>query len=336
MTVIVTGAAGFVGSHVAHALLARGEQVLGLDNVNPYYSVRLKEARLARLEARPGFRFRRVDIGEKAAVFAAFEDAPEATRVIHLAAQAGVRHSMVDPYAYVSANVMGHVTVLEAARRLERLEHVVYASSSSVYGGNAKLPFAESDRVDTPVSLYAATKRADELASHAYWHLYGMKLTGLRFFTVYGPWGRPDMAYYAFAEAIMAATPIPLYDGGRLRRDFTYIDDIVDGVLACLDRPPPDGAAPLLFNIGNNRAEYVSDLVGLLESSLGRRALIRNVPRPVSDVAETWADLTAIEAYAGYRPRTPLSEGVPRFVEWFLDYRRNERGLLLDASSGRA
>jgi UDP-glucuronate 4-epimerase len=336
VTVIVTGVAGFVGSHVAHALLARGEPVLGLDNLNPYYSVRLKEARLARLENRPGFRFRRVDIADKTGVFAAFEEAPEATRVVHLAAQAGVRHSMVDPYAYVSANVMGHVTVLEAARRLNRLEHLVYASSSSVYGGNAKLPFAEADRVDTPVSLYAATKRADELTSHAYWHLYGMPLTGLRFFTVYGPWGRPDMAYYAFAESIMAGTPITLYDEGRLRRDFTYIDDIVDGVLACLDRPPADGTGPLLFNIGNSRAEYVSDLVGLLEQALGRRALIRDVTRPVSDVAETWADLTAIQAYAGYRPRTPLAEGIPRFVEWFLGYRRNEGALLLDAPSGRA
>lgn len=324
MTVIVTGAAGFIGAHVAEALLARGEPVLGLDNMNAYYDVGLKRARLSRLQRAPGFAFREVDIADKAALFDAFDRVPEATRVVHLAAQAGVRYSMQDPYAYVSANVMGHVTVLEAARRLDRLEHLVYASSSSVYGGNTSLPFAERDRVDAPVSLYAATKRADELISHAYWHLYGMKLTGLRFFTVYGPWGRPDMAYFAFAEAIMAGSPITLYEGGRLKRDFTYIDDIVAGVLACLDRPPANGSPPLLFNIGNNRGEFVADLVAFLERALGRRAVLRDAPRPVADVVETCADLTAIERHAGYRPTTPLGEGIPRFVQWFLDYRGEE------------
>ena len=323
MTVIVTGAAGFVGFHVATALLARGETVLGLDNLNTYYDVRLKEARLAQLRAHTGFRFERVDLADKDAVFAAFASEPGATQVVHLAAQAGVRHSMVDPYAYVSANVMGHVTVLEAARRLERLDHLVYASSSSVYGGSTDLPFAETNPVDRPVSLYAVTKRTDELAAHAYWHLYGMKLTGLRFFTVYGPWGRPDMAYYSFAEAIMAGTPITLYDDGTLKRDFTYVDDIVAGVLACLGRPPGPGQPPLLFNIGNNRAERVSDLVALLESCLGRKAVVRNVPRPVADVVETCADLSAIERHAGYRPTTPLSLGIPRFVEWFRPYRES-------------
>ena len=323
VTVIVTGAAGFVGSYIAHALLARGESVLGLDNLNAYYDVRLKRARLARLEQERGFRFERVDLTDKEAVFAAFARVPDTTRIVHLAAQAGVRYSMLDPYAYVSANVMGHVTVLEAARRVERLEHLVYASSSSVYGGSTALPFAEDDPVDRPVSLYAVTKRADELASHAYWHLYGMKLTGLRFFTVYGPWGRPDMAYYSFAEAIMAGKPITVYDEGRLKRDFTYIDDIVAGVLGCLDRPPKSGSPPLLFNIGNSRGERVSDLVALLEQALNRRAIVQNVPRPVADVVETCADLTAIEAHAGYRPTTPLSLGIPRFVEWFLDYRRS-------------
>ncbi len=320
MTVIVTGAAGFVGSHVAHALLDRGETVLGLDNLNDYYDVRLKEARLARLRERSGFQFERVDLADKEAVFAAFGRVPQARHVVHLAAQAGVRYSMIDPYAYVSANVMGHVTVLEAARTLERLEHLVYASSSSVYGGSKALPFVEDDPVATPVSLYAVTKRADELASHAYWHLYGMPLTGLRFFTVYGPWGRPDMAYYSFAQAITAGTPITVYDEGRLKRDFTYIDDIVAGVLACLDRPPAEGHPPLLFNIGNNRGELVSDLVALLEEALGRKAIIRNAPRPVADVIETCADLTAIEAHAGYRPTTPLSLGIPRFVDWFRNY----------------
>ena len=216
---------------------------------------------------------------------------------------------------------MGHLVIQEAARRLGRLEPLVYASSSSVYGANRELPFAETDRVDQPVSLYAATKRADELMAHAYWHLYGMRLTGLRFFTVYGPWGRPDMAYYSFAEAILAGRPITLYDDGRLKRDFTYIDDIVAGVLACLDRVPEAGQAPPVFNIGNNRGEYVSDLVALLEAGLGQRAVVHSAARPVADVAETCADLDEIEAWCGYAPTTPLSVGIPRFVEWFLAYK---------------
>jgi UDP-glucuronate 4-epimerase len=320
VTTIVTGAAGFVGFHVALALLARGETVLGVDSLNTYYDVRLKQARLTLLRDHPRFSFHLVDVADKAAMFPLF-DGSGATGIVHLAAQAGVRHSLEDPWAYVSSNVMGHVTVLEAARRLPRLEHLVYASSSSVYGGNAKLPFAESDPVDTPVSVYAATKRADELMSHAYWHLYGLPQTGLRFFTVYGPWGRPDMAYYSFAEAILAGQPITLYDDGRLKRDFTYIDDIVAGVLACLDRPPAAGDKPPVFNIGNNRGEYVSELVTLLEAALGRRAIVRSVPRPVADVMETCADLEAIGAWAGYAPTTPLQAGVPKFVEWFLAYR---------------
>ena len=316
--VIVTGAAGFVGFHVARALLGRGERVVGIDSVNSYYDVGLKEARLALLGEEAGFTFHRADIADKAAMFAVF-DGSGATRVVHLAAQAGVRFSMEDPWAYVHSNVMGQVTILEAARRLVGLEHLVYASSSSVYGGNTKLPFAEVDPVDTPVSLYAATKRADELMAHAYWHLYGMPLTGLRFFTVYGPWGRPDMAYYSFAEAILAGRAITVYDEGRLKRDFTYIDDIVSGVLACLDRPV--AGAPRVFNIGNNRGELVSELVALLEAGLGRRAVVVSAARPVADVVETCADLGAIYAATGYRPTTPLSVGIPRFVEWFLAYK---------------
>ena len=321
VTVIVTGAAGFVGYHVAEALLARGETVVGVDNLNAYYSVALKQARLDRLQAQPGFTFYKADIADRVALFEVFGRAQSATAVVHLAAQAGVRHSMVDPYAYVTTNVMGHVTVLEAARMLPQLKHLVYASSSSVYGGNTKMPFAESDPVDTPVSLYAATKRADELISHAYSHLYGIPQTGLRFFTVYGPWGRPDMAYYSFAERIMAGEPITLYEGGRLRRDFTYIDDIVSGVLGCMDVVPAPGTMPAVYNIGNNRAEWVTSLVSLLEQGLSRKAIVVNTPRPVADVAETCADLTSIASHAGYAPSTPLSEGVPRFVEWFLAYR---------------
>jgi len=319
-TVIVTGAAGFVGFHVAAALLARGDTVLGIDNMNDYYAVALKQARLDQLLAHPRFRFAAVNIADRAALFEAFDSAAEATQIVHLAAQAGVRYSMIDPYAYVTTNVMGHVTVLEAARRLPGLQHLVYASSSSVYGGNTKLPFAETDPVDTPVSLYAATKRADELISHAYGHLYGIPQTGLRFFTVYGPWGRPDMAYFSFADCIMRGAPITLYDQGRSKRDFTYIDDIVQGVLGCMAQTPVLGAAPRVFNIGNNRSEWVSELVQLLEDGLGRRAIIHDTPRPAADVAETWADLDEITAYCGYVPTTTLAAGVPHFVAWFLKY----------------
>ena len=332
MTVIVTGAAGFVGFHTCLALLARGEAVLGLDDLNAYYDVRLKQARLAVLQEKAGFRFEHVDVSDRAAVTEAFSRAGDATRVVHLAAQAGVRHSLVDPYAYVTANVLGHVTILEAARRLPGLRHVVYASSSSVYGGNTKLPFAEGDPVNTPVSVYAATKRADELISHAYGHLYGMPQTGLRFFTVYGPWGRPDMAYYSFAVAILRGTPITLFDGGRLRRDFTYIDDIVQGLLACLDLAPGKGVVPRVFNIGNNRGELVSDLVRLLEESLERPAVVQCVDRPVADVAETLADLTAIGEHVGYRPVTPLSVGIPRFAAWFLKNHDMDGNFHLDPS----
>jgi len=322
MATIVTGAAGFIGYHVCRALLARGDAVVGIDSLTDYYDVRLKQARLEQLTPCSGFRFEHADIADKAAMFAVFDQERLATQVVHLAAQAGVRHSLVDPFAYVTANVMGHVTILEAARRLSRLEHLVYASSSSVYGANNQLPFAEADRVDTPMSLYAATKRSDELISHAYGHLFALPQTGLRFFTVYGPWGRPDMAYFMFAEAISQGQPITLYDNGALRRDFTYVDDIVGGVLACLDLVPVAGHAPKVFNIGNNRDEPVSELVRLLEVGLGRPAIIRSVARPKVDVAETCADLTAIEQHVGYRPLTPLSRGIPRFVEWFRNYRQ--------------
>ncbi len=321
MTILVTGVAGFVGSHVAATLLARGERVIGLDNVNDYYDVSLKEARLARLKPLPGFSFLRLDLADRDAVFAGL--APETeniTEVIHLAAQAGVRFSMIDPYAYVASNVMGHVVMLEAARRMPKLRHLVYASSSSVYGGNTRLPFRETDPVELPVSLYAATKRADELIGQAYSHIYGLPQTGLRFFTVYGPWGRPDMAYYSFARAIAAGEPITLYEGGELKRDFTYIDDIVQGVLGCLAHPPGNGERARLLNIGNNRAERVLTLVRLLEEGLGRRAIIQDAPRPVADVEETFADISAIQALAGFAPTTTLAEGIPKFVTWFRDW----------------
>jgi UDP-glucuronate 4-epimerase len=320
MPIVVTGVAGFIGSYTAQALLARGAQVVGVDNLNTYYDVALKRARLALLTDTPGFTFVELDITDRAGMQALFARFPDTSGIVHLAAQAGVRFSMIDPFAYVASNVLGHVTMLECARGLRRLEHFVYASSSSVYGGNTKLPFAEDDRVDRPLSVYAATKRSDELLSHAYAHLYGVRQTGLRFFTVYGPWGRPDMAYYSFAAAIVAGEPITVYDGGTLRRDFTYIDDIITGVLRCLDLPPPADNPARLLNIGNHRSERVDTLVALLERELGRKAVIRTAPRPAADVDETFADVDRIAALTGFAPATPLAVGIARFATWFRDY----------------
>jgi len=318
MNVLVTGAAGFIGYHATQALLARGDTVIGVDSLNDYYDVRLKHARLARLK-HPRFTFVQADVADKDAMFALASD--EITHVLHLAAQAGVRYSMIDPYAYVSANVMGQVVMLEFCRKLPKLAHFTYASSSSVYGLNRELPFAETARVDTPSSLYAATKKSGELISHSYAHLYGLPQTGLRFFTVYGPWGRPDMAYYGFAEAIMTGKPITLYEGGRLKRDFTYIDDIIAGVVGALDRPPSAAEGPLVLNIGNHRSETVNRLVELLEQSLGRQAVVQEVPRPAADVEETWASVDAIGARTGYAPTTPLEIGIPIFAKWYLGFR---------------
>ncbi|MDE2005539.1 MAG: NAD-dependent epimerase/dehydratase family protein, partial [Rhodospirillales bacterium] len=285
----MTGAAGFIGYHVAEALLARGERVIGVDCVNDYYDTRLKEARIERLNRQAGFALHRLDVADRDAMMALVAAEPGIEVVIHLAAQAGVRYSLIDPYAYVQANVMGHLVMQEAARRLPRVRHLVYASSSSVYGANRALPFAETDRVDTPLSVYAATKRADELLAHAYAHLFGLPQTGLRFFTVYGPWGRPDMAYYSFARAIVAGEPITLYDEGRLRRDFTYVDDVVTGIVSVLDKPPAAAEGARVLNIGNHRSETVRYLVDLLERELGRAAIVRTAPRPEADVEETFA-----------------------------------------------
>ena len=327
MPILLTGAAGFIGYHVAEALLARGERVIGVDEVNAYYDVRLKQARLARLAAHPGFTFHCADIADRAAMSALAAANPGIQRIVHLAAQAGVRYSLQEPYAYIASNVMGHLTILEMARHLPKLRHLVYASSSSVYGANQSLPFRESDRVDTPLSLYAATKRADELMSHSYAHLFRLPQTGLRFFTVYGPWGRPDMAYYLFAQAIMDNQPITVFDGGTLRRDFTFIDDIVAGVVGSLDHPPSaaPGALPLrVLNIGNRQSEAVGTLISLLENALGRRAVLRDSPRPLADVTETCADISAIAELTGFSPSTPLAVGVPRFARWFLDWRTDK------------
>jgi UDP-glucuronate 4-epimerase len=317
MRILVTGAAGFVGYHVCEALLGRSVDVLGVDDCNAYYDVRLKRARLERL-GRKNFSFVPLDIADHAAVLR-LGDGVDA--VIHLAAQAGVRYSLAQPFAYASANLTGHLSILELVRHTDSIKHLIYASSSSVYGTGSEMPYSETARADRPSSLYGATKRADELMSHSYSHLFGLKQTGLRFFTVYGPWGRPDMAYFGFAEAIMAGKPVTLYDQGRLKRDFTYIDDIVAGILGVLDFPPEGDAPHRLFNIGNNKPEYVTDLVRLLEQSLGRKAAVVDMPKPEADPVETWADVSALTALCGYQPRTRLEEGIPKFVEWYLGWR---------------
>ena len=317
MPVLVTGAAGFIGSHVCHRLLERGEAVVGVDDMNAYYDPALKQARLARLTGRPGFSFHELDIAREGAL-AAFSDAG-IDRVVHLAAQAGVRHSLENPRAYVRSNLAGHLEVLEFCRFLPACRHLVYASSSSVYGGNTKVPFSESDPVDRPVSLYAATKKADELMSHAYAHLYGIAQTGLRFFTVYGPWGRPDMAYWLFTEAMLAGRPIRVFNGGEMWRDFTYVDDVVDAVVAVLDRPPvaEEDAPARVYNVGNNRPVRLGDFIDTLEKVLGVAAVRRDEPMQPGDVERTYADLSAIQRDFGFTPKTSIEEGLRRFADWY-------------------
>ncbi len=326
MTVLVTGAAGFIGFHTAAALLTAGRSVVGVDSLNAYYDVRLKEARLDLLRREERFVFHRADVADPAAMRRIVEAHPDITEVVHLAAQAGVRHSLVDPYAYVTANVMAQVSLFEACRALGDLRHVVYASSSSVYGGNDRLPFSVADRVDRPVSVYAATKRAGELLGRTYAHLYGVPATGLRFFTVYGPWGRPDMAAYLFTRAIFAGEPIRVFNRGAMRRDFTFIDDIVAGVLAALDRPPAAGAddgdaAPhRLYNLGNNRPEELLHFIEVLEAACGRKAIKEYVDIEPGDVPATYADIEDSRRDLGFAPRTAIEDGLARFVAWFRDY----------------
>jgi len=321
MTVLVTGVAGFIGMHVAAALLDRGDAVLGIDNLNDYYDPALKQSRLDALSARPGFRFRRADIASKQAIDDAFADST-IDRVIHLAAQAGVRYSLTNPQAYIEANVIGHFNILEACRHHQGLRHLVYASSSSVYGGNTKLPFSVDDKVDKPVSLYAATKAADEMMSHCYSHLYGFPSTGLRFFTVYGPWGRPDMSAYIFTRAILRGEPITVFNHGDMRRDFTYVDDIVVGVLAALDRPPSqsDGAPHRRYNLGNNRSEPLMRFIEQIERATNHKAVIEMADMQPGDVRETYADIAAARSDLGFSPKTAIDEGIPRFVAWFRQY----------------
>lgn len=330
MTVLVTGVAGFIGFHVAARLMAEGEAVLGIDNLNDYYPVALKQDRLARLRADHGdaFTFAQIDFADPEALRRVL-DTSGINRIVHLGAQAGVRYSLQNPAAYIQANIVGHANLLEAARRHE-VEHMVYASSSSVYGGNDSLPFRVEDRADRPVSLYAATKKADELLSETYAHLYRLPLTGLRFFTVYGPWGRPDMAVWLFTSAILEGKPIDVYNHGAMRRDFTYIDDIVDGVVACLRNPPSDDGVEKaggslgphrIYNIGNNRSEELDRLIALIEDACGRGAEKHMLPIQPGDVRDTFADISAIQRDIGFAPRISIDEGVPRFVEWYRGYR---------------
>jgi UDP-glucuronate 4-epimerase len=331
MTVLVTGAAGFIGAATARALLDRGDSVVGIDNLNDYYDPALKQARLDTLRRDFGerFRFERLDFADGAQL-KRFTDAIEIDAIVHLGAQAGVRYSLENPQAYVQSNLVGHCNMLELARA-RRPRHMVYASSSSVYGGNKSLPFRVEDRVDHPLSLYAASKKADELISESYASLYRLPLTGLRFFTVYGPWGRPDMAMWIFTKALFAGEPLPLFNGGEMRRDFTYVDDIVRGVIACLDAPPADDGSTkaggsttphALYNIGNNRSEDLMRVVRLLEQATGQQALLDPQPMQVGDVRETFADISAIERDLGFEPSTRIDEGVPRFVAWYRDYHK--------------
>jgi UDP-glucuronate 4-epimerase len=329
MAILVTGVAGFIGSATARTLLARGDEVVGIDNLNSYYDPSLKQARIDGLAKDFGdaFIFRKADFADPNALGEALAGA-SFDRIVHLGAQAGVRHSIDHPEDYVSANLIGHFNMLELARA-GGSSHFVYASSSSVYGGNKSLPFRVEDRVDHPLSLYGATKKADELMSEAYSSLYRIPMTGLRFFTVYGPWGRPDMAMWIFTRALYAGEPLPLFNGGEMRRDFTYIDDIVAGVVACLDSPPADDGASkaggsiaphALYNIGNNRSEDLMRIVELLEQATGRKALLDPKPMQPGDVPDTFADISAIERDHGFAPTTRIDEGVPRFVDWYREY----------------
>ena len=332
MKILLTGAAGFIGMTTALRLLARGDDVIGLDNLNDYYSVQLKQDRLARLTELPAFRFVQMDVGDRAGMEQLFAT-ERFDRVIHLAAQAGVRYSLKNPHAYIDSNVVGFMNVLEGCRH-SQVQHLVYASSSSVYGGNTKLPFSEHDSVDHPVSMYAATKKANELMAHTYSHLFGLPTTGLRFFTVYGPWGRPDMALFLFTRAILEGRAIDVFNHGRMQRDFTFVDDIVEGVIRVLDRPatadpayraelpdPGTSNAPYrVFNIGNHDPVPLLDFIACIEEALGRKAQMNLLPLQDGDVPATYADVSALSDWTGFKPATDIRSGIGRFVEWYRSY----------------
>lgn len=328
MTTLVTGAAGFIGSQLSKHLLARGDSVIGIDNLNDYYSVDLKKARLAEIESSANFSFLKLDFTDFEALTSALKG-KSIRRVVHLGAQAGVRYSLTNPFIYAQTNIMGHLNFLEFCRHEKSVDHMVYASSSSVYGGNKKQPFSVEDRVDTPISLYAASKKTDELMSQSYSHLYRMPLTGLRFFTVYGPWGRPDMALWLFTEAILAGKPIHVFNRGDMRRDFTYIDDIIQGLVAALDSPPADDGSVNIFgsdaphrvyNIGNNQTESLMHMIEIIEDTLGLKSEKILEPMQPGDVKETSADISAIQADLGFQPTTRIESGIPNFIAWYKDY----------------
>ncbi|NGZ10139.1 MAG: NAD-dependent epimerase [Nitrospira sp. LK70] len=330
--ILVTGAAGFIGFHVAMRLLDRGDQVIGLDNINEYYDVRLKEARLAQLTQHERFRFIKLDLSNRQGMRDLFAG-DSIGRVVHLAAQAGVRYSLANPHAYTESNVEGFINILEGCRR-NTIEHLVYASSSSVYGGNTHMPFSIHDNVDHPVSLYAATKKANELMAHCYAHLYHLSCTGLRFFTVYGPWGRPDMALFIFTKAILEGKPIEVFNQGRMKRDFTYVDDIVEGVIRTLDHPatadptwsgdrptPGTSSAPArIYNIGNHRPVELLHFIEVLEQALGKKAEKKLMPLQPGDVPATYADIDDLTRDVGFKPTTPIEVGIPRFVKWYREF----------------
>jgi UDP-glucuronate 4-epimerase len=328
LKLLVTGAAGFIGMHACLRLLARGHQVVGIDNLNAYYDPALKRARLEQLRPHPGFTFEKLDIAEAGALARVFDGAGF-DRVLHLAAQAGVRYSLENPMAYVNSNVAGFLNVLEACRATG-VAHLCYASSSSVYGANAEMPFREEQRVDRPVSLYAATKRANELMAHSYSELYGIPCTGLRFFTVYGPWGRPDMAFFMFTRAMLEGKPIRLFNGGKMRRDFTYIDDVVDATVQLVERPHPgvkQGAGTRLFNIGCGTPVNLMDFVQAIERAVGRKALVDLQPMQPGDVEATFASIDKLRAEIGYAPAVSVAEGMARFVAWYRAHYRDTGGV---------
>lgn len=332
MTILVTGAAGFIGFHVSKALLDRGETVIGIDNINDYYDVNLKQARLNELKPYKNFTFYKIDIADRDAMITLGDQHAEIDRVIHLAAQAGVRYSLTHPFAYADTNLVGQLTILELCRTLPNLKHLVYASSSSVYGANEKMPFSIEDRVDHPISLYAATKKSAELMSHCYSHLYRIPTTGLRYFTVYGPWGRPDMAAFIFTKAILIGEELPVFNHGEMHRNFSYIDDVVKGTLGCLDHPPKDRQQETqqnvqqntqtpppykLYNIGNNRSEPLLHFIEILENALGKKSKLRMEPMQPGDIKNTVADITASTQDFGYMPTTNIEDGLPQFVDWY-------------------
>lgn len=332
MLILVTGVAGFIGSFTAEKLLSQGHSVVGIDNLNDYYDPRLKQARLERLLPQAEFQFEQLDIADNASIQALFEKY-SFKRVIHLAAQAGVRYSLKNPHSYAQSNLVGTLNILEGCRNVDNFEHLVYASSSSVYGLNSKMPFSTSDNVDHPVSLYAASKKSNELMAHSYSHLYNLPTTGLRFFTVYGPWGRPDMAYWTFSEKILRGDPLPIFNQGKLKRDFTYVDDIVEGVVRSLDvvpsaqpglipESPAESSAPYrIYNIGNNQPVEIEVFIQTLEQALGKTAIREYLPMQPGDVEATWADIDDLNHSVGYQPSTPLSEGIEQFASWYLNYR---------------